>query len=51
MEGFFDRLRSEVAEDFDMSFCSGFVAGFGGVVFGVGAGEAGDEDLWCDFRF
>ncbi len=35
----------EIAEDEDLGFGPGFAESFGGVVFAVGAGEGGDEDL------
>ena len=44
-EGFLDVSGAEVAEDEDLRVGSGFAEGFGGVVFAVGAGEGGDQNL------
>ena len=48
MNGFLDVFCGEVAEDFDVSFGTHTLEGTGGVVFGVGAGEGGDQNLRFD---
>ena len=42
-DGFGDVSCGKVAEDLDVGLCADALEGAGGVVFGVGAGEGGDQ--------